>query len=121
MYKYKAKLIKIIDGDTLDAMIDLGFDTWVKKRVRLSSINAFETRTRNKEIKKKGLLAKARLTEVLEANNNEFLLISHGMGKYGRCLGELRLEKNYIRSNKYHGKIINEMLVKEGHAIKYEC
>ena len=121
MYKYKAKLLKVIDGDTVDALIDLGFDTWVKKRIRLAGINAFEVRTRDKEIKKKGLIAKARLAYVLEQNNNQFLLTSHGVGKYGRCLGELRVEKNYIRSDKYHGKIINEMLVKEGHAVKYEC
>ena len=108
MYEYKAKLIRVIDGDTVDAMIDLGFDTWVKKRVRLAGINAFEIRTRDKDIKKKGLLAKARLIEALGANNNEFLLSSHGVGKYGRCLGELRVDKNYIRSDKYHGKIINE-------------
>jgi micrococcal nuclease len=120
MYKYKAKLVRVIDGDTLDAMIDLGFNTWVKKRIRLSSINAFETRTRNKEIKRKGLAAKARVVEILEQNNNEFLLISHGLGKYGRCLGELHIEKNYIKSEKYEGKIINELLVEEGHAVKYK-
>tara|TARA_B100001105_G_C22246272_1_gene380500 strand:- start:140 stop:505 length:366 start_codon:yes stop_codon:yes gene_type:complete len=120
MYKYKARAIRVVDGDTLDAMIDLGFNTWVKKRIRLSGINAYESRTRDKKIKKKGLAAKARLVEVLERNDDEFLLISHGVGKYGRCLGELRVEKKYIRSEKYHGKIINEMLVKEGHATKYE-
>ena len=61
MYKYKAKVIRVIDGDTLDAMIDLGFDTWVKKRIRLAGIDAYESRTRDKEEKKKGLAAKARL------------------------------------------------------------
>jgi micrococcal nuclease len=121
MYNYKAKLVRVIDGDTLDAMIDLGFKTWVKKRIRLSGINAPEIRTRNKEEKKKGFFAKARLTDVLNSNGNEFLLISHGVGKYGRCLGEIHVSKNYIRSKKYHGKSVNEMLVKEGHATKYEC
>ena len=114
MYKYKAKLIKVIDGDTIDAMIDLGFSMWVKKRIRLAGIDTPEIRTRDQEEKKRGFLAKARLTKVLESNGNEFLLISHGVGKYGRCLGELRIAKNYIRSEKYHGKVINEMLVKEG-------
>ena len=119
MYEYKAKLIRVIDGDTIDAMIDLGFDTWVKKRIRLSGINTYEVRTRDKEEKRKGLIAKARLVQVLEQNDNEFLFTSHGVGKYGRCLGELRVDKNYIRSKKYHGKIINEMLVQEGHAVIY--
>lgn len=121
MYKYRAKALRVIDGDTVDAMIDLGFDTWVKKRIRLAGIDAYETRTRDKVEKMKGLAAKLRVKEVLEQNNNEFLLISHGVGKYGRCLGELRVEKSYIKSEKYHGKIINEMLVEEGHAKKYEC
>ena len=116
MYKYKAKLIRIIDGDTVDAMIDLGFDTWVKKRIRLAGIDTPEIRTRDKEEKKRGFLAKARLADVLASNENEFLLISHGVGKYGRCLGELHIAKNYIRSDKYHGKVINEMLIKEGFA-----
>ena len=118
MYKYKCKLVRVIDGDTVDAMIDLGFDTWVKKRIRFAGIDTPEIRTRNKEEKKRGLLAKARVIDVLAENEDEFLLISHGVGKYGRCLGELRVEKNYIRSEKYHGKIINEMLVAEGWAKK---
>ena len=119
MYKYKAKLIKIVDGDTLDAMIDLGFNTWVKKRVRLHGIDAYESRTRDKEEKIKGLAAKARLKEVLE-NQDEFTLISHGVGKYGRCLGEIHVTRTYIRSSKYHGKSINKMLVREGHAKEYK-
>ena len=52
MYQYKAKLIRVIDGDTIDAMIDLGFNTWVKKRIRLAEMDAYELRTRNKEEKK---------------------------------------------------------------------
>ena len=119
MYNYKAKLIKIVDGDTLDAMIDLGFDTWVKKRVRLHGINAYESRTRDKAEKIKGLAAKARLAEVLEGED-EFTLISHGAGKYGRCLGEIHVTKKCIRSKKYHGKSVNRMLVKEGHAKEYK-
>ena len=121
MFKYKAKVIKIVDGDTLDAMIDLGFDTWIKKRVRLSGLNAYESRTRDKEEKKKGLAAKARVVEVLEQSDNKIILKSLGVGKYGRCLGEIQLTKSYIRSDKYHGKSLNKMLIKEGHAVEYEC
>lgn len=120
MYRYSAKLIRVVDGDTFDAMVDLGFDIWVKKRVRLSGINAYESRTRNKQIKKKGLAAKARLEQVLK-KEEEFSLVSNGVGKYGRCLADVYLVKRYVRSEKYYGKCINEMLVKEGHAVIYEC
>ncbi|MAF24550.1 hypothetical protein CL634_03100 [bacterium] len=119
MYKYKAEVIKVIDGDTLDAMIDLGFNTWIKKRVRLAGIDAHESRTRDKVEKMKGLAAKMRLTKVLENSNNEITLTSLGVGKYGRCLGEVQVVRNYIKSEKYHGKSINKMLVKEGHAKEY--
>jgi len=119
MYKYKAKLVRIVDGDTLDVMIDLGFKTWVKKRVRLHGINAYESRTRDKVEKAKGLAAKARLKEVLEGQE-EFALISHGLGKYGRCLGEIHVTKMYIKSREYHGKSVNRMLVEEGHAKEYK-
>ena len=119
MYEYQAKLLKVIDGDTIDVMVDLGFKTWTKKRVRLVGINAFACRTRDKEVKKKGLAAKLRLEEVLLENNNEVVLTSYGVGKYGRCLGELFVSKNYIKSEKYEGKSINEMLIAEGHAVRY--
>ncbi len=57
MYKYKATLIKVVDGDTVDAMIDCGFSTFKKERIRLYGINAPESRTRDKEEKKRGLAA----------------------------------------------------------------
>ena len=119
MYKYKAKVVKVVDGDTIDAMIDLGFNTWVKKRIRLAGIDAYESRTRDKEEKKKGLAAKARVVEVLNGSDNEINLTSLGVGKYGRCIGEIQLVNNYIRSDKYHGKSLNKMLIKEGHAKEY--
>jgi micrococcal nuclease len=119
MYKYKAKVVKVVDGDTLDAMIDLGFNTWVKKRIRLAGLDAYEARTRDKAEKKKGLAAKARVVEVLERSGNEITLISIGVGKYGRCIGEVQVTKNYIKSEKYQGKSLNRMLIKEGHAKEY--
>ena len=115
MYNYKAKLIRVVDGDTVDVMVDLGFDIWVKKRLRLFGIDAYESRTRDKKEKKKGLAAKARLKQVLE-RQEEFHLLSHGVGKYGRCLAVIYVIKSYIKSDKYHGKNINKMLVEEGHA-----
>ena len=116
MYKYEARVVRVIDGDTLDAMVDLGFNVWIKRRIRLSGLDAYETRTRDKVEKMKGLAAKLRVTKVLESSDNEILLTSLGVGKYGRCLGEVQLAKKYIKSEKYHGKSLNAMLVKEGHA-----
>jgi len=119
MHYYNATLVRVVDGDTVDAMIDLGFDIQVKKRIRLAGINAPESRTRNKVEKKLGLAAKERLIELMEGAANVFELESKEIGKYGRVLGII-----YI--NKLSGKdtitqaCINEMLVSEGHATEYD-
>ena len=117
MYEYKAKITKVVDGDTVDALIDLGFRTHIEKRIRLYGINAYESRTRDKEEKVKGLAAKARLKEILKTNKNIVTLKSHGVGKFGRCLGELFIEGNEMFS--YEPQCVNKMLVSEGHAVKY--
>ena len=107
MYTYKATLDRVVDGDTIDALIDLGFDTWKKVRVRMVGMNAPESRTRDLEEKKLGLAAKARLIELLEDGN--FILQSHGVGKYGRCLGTLFV----------NDVDLNKTLITEGHATEY--
>ena len=56
---YSCKLVRVVDGDTADAMIDLGFNVWVKERIRFYGVDTWESRTRNLEEKKKGLAAKA--------------------------------------------------------------
>ena len=89
MFEYNATVTRVVDGDTIDAIVDLGFSTFKKVRIRMHGINAPESRTRDLEEKKKGLAAKARLVEMLEENKNEFILVSHGVGKFGRCLGEI--------------------------------
>ena len=61
LYTYHATVERVVDGDTVDALIDLGFDTWKKVRIRMMGMDAWESRTRDKEEKKKGLAAKARL------------------------------------------------------------
>ena len=111
MYTYNAKVEKVVDGDTIDALVDLGFDTWKRVRIRLYKINAPESRTRDLEEKARGLAAKARLKEVLKNNKNEFILVSHGVGKYGRCLGEIFLEPE--------NDSVNNLLIAEGHAKEY--
>ena len=109
---YSAKVVRVVDGDTADAMIDLGFDTWVKKRIRFYGVDTWESRTRNLEEKKKGLAAKEYVKDLLEnSDEGKFLLKSHGVGKYGRVLGELFV-KGYESS-------VNELLKDNGHAYEY--
>jgi micrococcal nuclease len=109
MYEYRAKLIKIIDGDTIDAEIDLGFKISVRKRIRFLGINAPETRTRDLEEKQAGLKTKSRLETLFDTSRGVFTLKSHGVGKFGRVLGEIFIENINI----------NELLLKEGLASKY--
>ena len=109
---YSAKLQRVVDGDTCDALIDLGFDTWVKKRIRFFGVDTWESRTRNLEEKKKGLAAKEFTKDLLEnSDEGKFLLKSHGVGKYGRVLGELFV--------KGHEQSVNELLKENGHASVY--
>ena len=109
---YSAKLVRVVDGDTADAMIDLGFNVWVKNRIRFMGVDAWESRTRNLEEKEKGLAAKAYVKDLLEnSDEGKFLLKSHGVGKYGRVLGEL-----FVKGNE---KSVNELLKDNGHAYEY--
>ena len=109
-YNYNVEIIRVVDGDTVDVMIDLGFDTHIKRRVRMHGINAPESRTRDLEEKKKGLAAKERLIEILASD--KIVMKSDGNGKFVRVLGELFVEKDQEIS-------VNEILVREGHAKKY--
>tara|TARA_Y100001938_G_scaffold135875_1_gene198049 strand:+ start:609 stop:998 length:390 start_codon:yes stop_codon:yes gene_type:complete len=117
-YIYRGKLERVVDGDTIDALIDVGFDIWVKKRIRYKGIDTWESRTRNLEEKAKGLEAKARNKELLvevSAKSGYFRLKSYGVGKYGRVLGEIFIQDaNGVQMN------INETLINEGHAYVYE-
>ena len=110
---YSCKLVRVVDGDTADAMIDLGFNVWVKNRIRFMGVDAWESRTRNLEEKEKGLAAKAYVKDLLEnSDDGKFSIISHGTGKYGRVLGELFV--------KGHEKSVNDLLLENGHAYEYE-
>ena len=112
-YEYSAKLVRVVDGDTCDALIDLGFDTWVKKRIRFKGVDTWECRTRDKEEKVKGLAAKAYTRDLLEnSDEGKFALKSYGVGKYGRVLGEL-----FVKGKT---KSVNDLLLENGHAYEYE-
>ena len=117
-YIYRAKLERVVDGDTVDALIDLGFDTWVKKRIRYKGIDTWESRTKDLDEKKLGLAAKERNKELLESVSSKsgyFRLKSHGVGKYGRVLGEL-----FIKDDEGIEYNVNQTLIDEGHAYEYE-
>ena len=117
-YIYRGKLERVIDGDTIDALIDVGFDIWVKKRIRYKGIDTWESRTRNLEEKKKGLEAKQRnkdLLEIVSSKPGFFRLKSYGVGKYGRVLGEI-----FIQDENENTICINNQLITEGHAYVYE-
>ena len=109
MFEYEATLDRVVDGDTIDVLIDLGFNIHTKKRVRIFGINTPESRTRDKVEKVKGLAAKARLKELLKVDKNKFKLISHGVGKFGRVLGDIELSAGNA----------GDILVSEGHAYPY--
>ena len=112
LFQYEAEVIRVVDGDTIIASISLGFDTYVKKTIRFQGFNAPESRTRNLEEKKRGLAAKDRVIEILKENDNKFLLKSHGVGKYGRCLGEIFVETLGDDS-------LQKTLINEGHGVEY--
>ena len=104
-YIYRGKLERVVDGDTIDALIDVGFDIWVKKRIRYKGIDTWESRTRNLEEKKLGLAAKERNKELLEKVSSKpgyFRLKSHGVGNNDNTI------------------CINNQLISEGHAYIYD-
>ena len=113
MYEYKVKITRVVDGDTVDAEVDLGFDTFIKDSIRLMGLDTPESRTRNKKEKALGLAAKAYLKELLKENKGDIILRTskEGKGKFGRILGTLLI---------YDGKTnVNQMLIDEGHARDY--
>ena len=119
MYQYKVKTVdKVVDGDTVDVTIDLGFSILHKIRVRLYGINTPESRTRDLEEKKRGLAAKDRLYELISSaflDDNTLILETKEKGKFGRYLGRL-IRKGDSEDIELD---INEQLVTEGHATRY--
>tara|TARA_B100000963_G_scaffold190660_1_gene165847 strand:+ start:1780 stop:2205 length:426 start_codon:yes stop_codon:yes gene_type:complete len=113
MYEYRCEIVKVIDGDTVDVNIDLGFGVWLRKeRIRLRGIDTPESRTRDVEEKKYGLLAKNFLQKLL--HDNHIILKTHkdAEGKFGRILGDLWVDKDTMS--------INQHLVDNYHAVIYE-
>ena len=119
MYEYKVRIVKVVDGDTVDVDIDLGFDVWLKnQRVRLYGIDTPESRTRDLEEKKYGKAATAYLTEKLKIGTP--VLRSYGSGKFGRILGEFWIiEESHDMPGMEVKTNINQMMIEDHHAVAY--
>ena len=115
MYEYRCTVVKIIDGDTVDVDIDLGFGVWMKKqRIRMFGIDTPESRTRDLEEKKYGLAAKDFMTKMLDDDGGITLkTYKDAEGKFGRILGEL------WRTTNYADQSINEYMIEKHHAVRY--
>ena len=116
MYEYKCKILRVVDGDTVDVDIDLGFGVWMhRERVRMMGIDTPESRTRDKVEKKFGLASKARLKDLLPIGSIQVLKTEidksgeDKKGKFGRILGDFIIED----------KRATDILVEEGHAVAY--
>jgi micrococcal nuclease len=114
MYEYKVKVIEVIDGDTIDVAIDLGFDISTNKRIRLSGIDCPESRTTDLHEKKLGLEAKEYLKQLVGTASNVVVktLPADTYEKYGRVLGKLYIDSSVIS--------VNELMVSRGYAWSYD-
>ena len=115
MYEYKAKINKVVDGDTVDIDIDLGFGIWLhNERVRIMGIDTPESRTSDEVEKVFGLAAKARLKELLgETAILKTQVDKSGedaKGKFGRILGD------FVAPD---GRMVTEIMIEEGHCVPY--
>lgn len=115
MYEYKATVIKVVDGDTVDVDIDLGFGiVLTDERVRIMGIDTPESRTSDKVEKLFGLASKNRLKEILgKVTTLKTFAAKDGedmKGKFGRILGDFIAED---------GRLVTDILIEEGHAVKY--
>lgn len=110
MYEYRCKIVKVVDGDTVDVDIDLGFGVWMRnERIRLFGIDTPESRTRDLEEKKYGLAAKDFLIKWTSGGEITLKTQKDKEGKFGRILGELwTFDTN-----------INQKLIDEHHAVAY--
>ena len=117
MYEYRCKVTRVVDGDTVDVDIDLGFGVWMhKERVRLYGIDTPESRTRDLEEKKYGLIAKEHIKSFMPVGSMQTLVtVKDKAGKFGRILG-----KFLIYDKKTDAQMtINDWMIREHHAVAY--
>jgi len=113
------KIVKVLDGDTIDVLIDLGFDLFKKERVRIAGVDTPEKRTRDLEEKALGIDAtnwlKKKLEDTIAGDGDELTIRTElvgGTGKYGRLLGWLYINEDLIS--------FNEQMITEGYAWAYD-
>jgi micrococcal nuclease len=109
VYEYNCKVKRVVDGDTVDVLIDLGFDIAYASRVRLYGIDTPESRTRDKDEKARGLISKDFLKSWLDKGSVVIRTRKDKKGKFGRILGEMVVDDINI----------NELMIEEHHAVKY--
>jgi micrococcal nuclease len=116
MYEYKCKILRVVDGDTVDVDIDLGFGIWMKKeRVRMMGIDTPESRTRDKTEKLFGLAAKQYVKDNMPVGSMQILKTEidksgeDKKGKFGRILGDFLFDD----------KRLTDMMIESGHAVAY--
>ena len=112
LYCYRATVLRVVDGDTIDVMLALGFSVSRKERIRFYGINAPESRTRDADEKVRGLAAKAFVILWTEAHADEITIRTRidKRGKFGRILGEI------INAA---GVCLNDLMIEQGHAVAY--
>ena len=117
MYEYRCKIVKVIDGDTVDVDIDLGFGVWLhKERVRLYGIDTPESRTRDLEEKKYGLMAKKLVLTLMPIGSMQILITEKDKtGKFGRVLGKFKVHEPHLDRM----VILNEFMVDNHYAVEY--
>ena len=115
MYQYKCKINKVLDGDTVDIDLDLGFNiVLVNQRVRMAGVDTPESRTTNKEEKTRGLLSKKKLAEKLPIGSWQIIETQRSDNnddKFGRILGVFILED---------GTKVNDWLIQNNYAVPYK-
>ena len=116
MYEYRCKILRVVDGDTVDVDIDLGFGMWMhKERVRMMGIDTPESRTRDKVEKKFGLASKKYVKDMMPVGSKQVLKTQidrsgeDKKGKFGRILGDFLID----------GKKLTETMIKEGYGVVY--
>ena len=115
MYEYRCKIVKIVDGDTVDVDIDLGFGVWMhKERIRLYGIDTPESRTRDLDEKKYGLIAKGWIEKFMPVGSMQTLITQKDKsGKFGRILGKFRVNDGS------YDIILNDWMISNHHAVAY--
>ena len=122
--RYDVRLVKVVDGDTVDVDIDLGFGIWLHdERVRIMGIDTPESRTRDKIEDLFGEAAKARVKELFASEHVKLITEEDRKGedmkgKFGRILGDFEIEyKN--KDNSYAIRRLTSIMIEEGHAVAY--